>query len=497
MTSLSKTRRLSPKRLQQLTVLFVALVGIAILGLYAWHMAANRQLSLEVGQAKASSLARVAAREIEAGLVGADLIAAEGVKRIEQAGQDQVRLEKAYHWLQSRVAALPYLHDVRVYDKDGRLLMASPTASADLGAPDSRAFKHHAMHRDEESLIGSVISDPLAKSVKTTVSRRINSKTGQFAGAVLVKVQIDALAQFSAEYAIDAAAVELFLFEGKGPVVSLAWPAVELEASRTGPASHEGQLYATSPLHRYPLVVRITLPKQAVLAQWQRELYRSGLVIALVIIGLGVFGWVLIRQVQALVSAKQALRQAHDALEKLALHDALTGLANRRQLEVLLPAEIGRACRNALPLAVVMLDIDHFKRYNDLYGHPAGDECLRAVAQAVKTAIKRAGDLAVRYGGEEILVLLPGTDEAGAYQVAEKILQTIRALAIEHSGNTSGIVTASAGVYACFPKRDDVTPQALIKAADQALYIAKFSGRNKVHSGLINKISNLIQRSAA
>ncbi|KTC42112.1 hypothetical protein AO269_26685 [Pseudomonas putida] len=159
----------------------------------------------------------------------------------------------------------------------------------------------------------------------------------------------------------------------------------------------------------------------------------------------------------------------------------MTGLANRRQLDAALPDEIGRARRNARPLGVIMLDIDHFKRFNDLYGHPAGDECIKAVGQAVLSCVGRSGDLVVRYGGEEILVLLPESDETGAWQVAEKVLLAVRALAIAHAGSDLGIVTISAGVHVWRNNDPDAGAQNLVEAADQALYRAKTSGRNRVY----------------
>jgi diguanylate cyclase (GGDEF)-like protein len=127
-----------------------------------------------------------------------------------------------------------------------------------------------------------------------------------------------------------------------------------------------------------------------------------------------------------------------------------------------------------------MLDVDYFNQYNDIYGHPAGDECLRKISQAVKAAQNRAGDLTARYGGEELAVLLPGADVAGAIAVAEKILLAVRNLRITHTANPAGIVAISAGVAACVPTREGSIPLELVQAADQALYAAKSGGRDRV-----------------
>jgi diguanylate cyclase len=126
-----------------------------------------------------------------------------------------------------------------------------------------------------------------------------------------------------------------------------------------------------------------------------------------------------------------------------------------------------------------MLDVDHFKLYNDTYGHAAGDDCLSAVGQAIAQAVKRPGDLAVRYGGEEFSVLLPNTDIRGAALVAEDILEAIRSLRLEHRAHPQGHVTASAGIAVGKPAEHEVTPATLIESADKLLYAAKQKGRDR------------------
>jgi diguanylate cyclase (GGDEF)-like protein/PAS domain S-box-containing protein len=177
--------------------------------------------------------------------------------------------------------------------------------------------------------------------------------------------------------------------------------------------------------------------------------------------------------------AEEQLEEANNQLRDLAAHDFLTGLANRRALEDLLGKEFRRAQRNASSLALIMIDVDRFKAYNDLYGHPGGDTCLRKMAEAVRRALQRPSDLAARYGGEEIAILLPDTDEIGARSVAERIRSIVLELKIEHRGGVDHIATVSAGVAAIVPK-DGQTWADLLDAADQALYAAKASGRNRV-----------------
>lgn len=167
-------------------------------------------------------------------------------------------------------------------------------------------------------------------------------------------------------------------------------------------------------------------------------------------------------------------------LERLSKQDSLTGLANRRTFNMLLDVEWRRALRARLPLSLIMIDIDWFKNYNDHYGHPAGDEVLKRVAEAIRVAVKRVGDEPARYGGEEFVVILPGSDVEGALHVAEAVRANVEALAIPHApGLSEPYVTVSLGLASSIPGTED-TPASFVNLADQALYQAKAAGRNCV-----------------
>jgi two-component system, chemotaxis family, response regulator WspR len=183
---------------------------------------------------------------------------------------------------------------------------------------------------------------------------------------------------------------------------------------------------------------------------------------------------------QALRQSQQQLMEINLELRRLTNSDGLTGLANRRYFDSYLSAEWKRAMRDQTEISLLMLDVDHFKSYNDAYGHMAGDEVLKKVAQTIAGCCNRSMDLSARFGGEEFTVVLPGTSLAGARLVAEKIRRSIEGLHIPHRDSaTSEWLTASAGIATLIPDRLDRHTQ-IIDAADRGLYNAKRQGRNRV-----------------
>ena len=189
-------------------------------------------------------------------------------------------------------------------------------------------------------------------------------------------------------------------------------------------------------------------------------------------------------------------KELETRLETLAIEDSITGLANRRRFDERLAEEWARAYRDRSSLALLMIDVDHFKAYNDEYGHPAGDACLRVVARVIAAEAHRATDLAARYGGEEFAVLLPNTDAAGCARIGERIRRAIREAGVVNITNrTSGCVTASFGGAACRPALERTSGAgSLVEAADRALYAAKDAGRDRlIMSG---EVANLLPRAA-
>jgi diguanylate cyclase (GGDEF)-like protein len=225
-----------------------------------------------------------------------------------------------------------------------------------------------------------------------------------------------------------------------------------------------------------PLVVLVGKPWTAILSLWRTEATRIGAIMtALVLFVLGT----------TLFLAREIGRraQAEDKLEELATTDALTGLKNRRKFDTEIDIEWRRAARNKMPLALLMIDADHFKAYNDAYGHQAGDQVLVGIAICISDSVRRAGDCAARFGGEEFAVLLPGLSAVEALTVAENIR-----LKVEQWSEEPKVTTVSAGVASLIPSAAMDWPD-LIEAADKALYAAKANGRNQTVLASVPKLA--------
>lgn len=190
-----------------------------------------------------------------------------------------------------------------------------------------------------------------------------------------------------------------------------------------------------------------------------------------------VTGWV---DVTELVHRRQVLEARNQLLARQSSTDSLTGVANRRRFDEALASEWLRAARGATPLSLLMLDIDHFKPYNDHHGHPAGDACLRRVAVILGLSVSRAGELVARYGGEEFAILLPGADVVHAAEIAQRCLDRLREEALPHRASPSGpCVSLSIGVASICPDSTRASGD-LVMAADLALYRAKSGGRARL-----------------
>ncbi|MUI15955.1 diguanylate cyclase [Massilia dura] len=432
------------------------------------------------------------------------------VERVETDGIEPGEQGRLQDYLTTRLNKKnSALQGLFVHDARGALLVATDAHWARGVTAAGRAyFDHHRLRADRELHIGPPIVSRITGEWVITLSRRWNDREGRFAGIVLATIPVRYFEQYYDRFSVGKQG-SLMLALADGTVVagrpagkgligtSAAGTPFFAFAQRSGPRgtamlkAHFDQterLMSYRRVEDYPLMVVAALAKEEILASWwevtRRECAAIGVMLAMVCV-LG--GWLvshirLKQRLQHQLQLAQADLQAKNAtLDRLARTDALTGLDNRRHFDERMAAETARAAREGTCVSLVLVDIDFFKRYNDMHGHTAGDDCLRIVAAALGSAAHRPADMAARYGGEEFAILLPGTDGDGALQVAESARAAVRSLALPHEANTAGIVTISAGVASFFPDDADEA-RALIEAADGALYRAKEAGRNRVEA---------------
>lgn len=490
-------------------ITFVVIVCLSLVALDAWRSWTARVVELGEMDVATSNLSRAMAQQADDTFKEADTALLGIVERMQHDGTGQAALTRLHDVLVMRQQELPQLDGLFVFDENGIWIVNSTSAPLNrFNNSDREYFIFHRHNADLGPHIGvPVISRTSGKWV-IPVSRRINKPDGSFGGVVLATVDIHFFKTFYDSLQIgNAGAVALVLNSGvmliRRPfdvkLIGKNMRGTELYRYYTtqGPAgaafiksAQDGvtRLNNYRSLPHYPVFVAAALSKDEILhAWWSDTIWHSAGVLCLVVV-VGLFGWHLIRQIELRTTAEAELTKTHASLEtlnrtleRLAMQDGLTGLANRRQFDVALHNEFSRATREASALALIMLDVDCFKQYNDIYGHAAGDDCLRTISHLIRDLTAgRPGDLAARYGGEEIAVLLPNTDVAHAVTIADNIRSAIRDLEIEHSGNPTGFVTISAGVDARIPIRGAGVPTELILAADKALYEAKSTGRNRV-----------------
>jgi diguanylate cyclase (GGDEF)-like protein len=372
---------------------------------------------------------------------------------------------------------------IQVFDAAGRLTIDASTLDP---PPDDRSDEEFfQVHRDQPEA-GLFISRPMLHrgAYAIVLSRRITGTDGRFLGVVAGSIRFSYFHDLFGRLRLgpedtitvlrrDATVIMRTPFDldviGKnlGHVPGV----VRVLSEPSGSYSGLGALDNVPRLLVWrdgtkPLVVLVGKPWSSILSLWRKEAIRIGaIMMALISFVLAV----------TLFLAREIGRRARaeERLEELASTDALTGLKNRRKFDAAIDAEWRRAERHKLPLALLMVDADHFKSCNDTFGHQAGDQMLVGIAICISDSVRRAGDCAARYGGEEFAVLLPGLSAAAAVAVAE----TIR-LKVQQWSHGPTVITVSAGIASMTPSAN-AHWSILVKAADSALYAAKANGRNQ------------------
>ncbi|MDN5000196.1 diguanylate cyclase [Bradyrhizobium sp. GCM10027634] len=372
---------------------------------------------------------------------------------------------------------------IQVFDADGRLTIDASTL--DPQAENRADEEYFRIHRDNPD-VGLYISRPMLfrGAYSIVLSRRISDTDGGFLGVVAGSIRFSYFHELFERLSLDPEDTITVLkrdrtimmrrpFDldiiGKNLGTRPEWKPDNLKAGGSfagkGPIDVTPRLYVRSS-GSGPLFVVAGKPLSAVFELWQKEAYRIGaVVLALILFVLA----------STLVLAREIGRRAdaENKLEEMATTDALTGLRNRRKFDSVIDIEWRRAMREKAQIALVMIDADHFKAYNDTFGHQAGDQVLVGIAICISDSVRRAGDCAARYGGEEFAVLLPNTSAADAFKIAELIRAKVQGWSDGGTGST-----VSCGIASLAPTAG-MDWAILVAAADKALYAAKAGGRNQ------------------
>lgn len=351
------------------------------------------------------------------------------------------------------------------------------------------------VHRDPA--IGLYVSKPFMARLQQgiwsiSVSRRINKPDGGFGGIVSGTIRLGYFERIFNKVAVGPRD-SIVLLRNDGTLVAhnlnvmdqigADWGVAPVfshlrsrsegvfasDRSMDGIARH----FAFHKAGRFPLIVVVGLSTDQILAPWRSKMLVLAGIFSIMASSVLMLVWMLESELRRRAAAEKAA-------EMLARTDGLTKLSNRRWFDRGLARKWSRAARDAKPMSLLMIDVDHFKSFNDTYGHQGGDRVLRAIGGVISESIRRPDDLAARYGGEEFAVVLPNTDSCGAGHVAAAIRDGVRALQISHGGSEHNIVTVSIGLATAMPGSEAAKPLLLVREADAALYRAKDSGRNTI-----------------
>jgi diguanylate cyclase (GGDEF)-like protein len=399
-----------------------------------------------------------------------------------------------------------------------KILFDSSTTAPGLGAMvvldaegninlDSRGYpprqgnfadrEYFRIQRDAAQGIGLYVSKPFQARLQDniwsiSVGRRISKPDGSFGGIVSGTIRISYFERLFNKVAMGSGD-RIVLLRDDGVLVARTaglkseigsnWKSSPIfarilsqnQGTFTSDQSLDGvsRLYAFHRVGNFPLIIVVGVSTEQILAPWWTKMSVLAAIFAIMAVSVVGLVWVLEGELRRRAAAERAA-------EELARTDGLTKLANRRWFDEELSRKWAVAMRDGGPMSLLMIDVDHFKPFNDSYGHQAGDRALAAIADTIKAAVQRPDDLAARYGGEEFAVLLPDTDRRGAVQIAEAIREGARNLLIEHVRNEHKIVTVSIGVATAFPRSGITQATTLVRDADAALYRAKEKGRNTV-----------------
>lgn len=483
------------------TISFLVVITALTVSLEVWSRLLASENELLQSRRAVENIAQAAEEHVEGTFNTVSWLLDGIVERIEADGLADSSARKLRTYMTSRLQRQGSpLQGVFVVGSDGSWLVSTADSlPGPANSADRAYFVHHRAVDSPAVRVGAPVVSRSSGDWIVTLSRRFNRPDGAFGGVVLATIPVSYFQRYYERFDVGAKGVVLLAM--RDGTVIMRHPTAN---HGTGSSMRGTPLYRHMQTHglrdtvmlmtafdrterlvsyrlleNYPLLVSAGLAKNEVLQHWAAVTwYEAGAIVFMLIVNYIGGGWVIV-QARHRARLEAELEGRNAVLDKMANTDSLTGLANRRHLDELLTTELARAARDNNNVAFILLDVDFFKRYNDHYGHAAGDDCLKAVARAIAAAVRRPSDVAARFGGEEFAVLLPGTELAGATLVAESIREHLAAAALPHPEHPLGIVTISAGVAMVRP-RPGADSRLLIEEADAALYEAKRAGRNRV-----------------
>ncbi|WP_181141303.1 MULTISPECIES: sensor domain-containing diguanylate cyclase [Xanthomonas] len=490
-TSSTKRRR---QRAQRIALHFVLSIScLLLLGSEYWSIHEERGSALRTAEAQSLNLANSLAQHASDTMTIADAVLSGLVSRVEHDQRSASARLVMHDFLVHEARRSDRLHGIFIYAPDGSWVSSSLDSTPRTHNNADRAyFKYHRNHRDALSLVGPPVQSRSDGSWVLTLSRRLNTPSGEFAGVVLVTLQLKYFQNYYSTFEVgpngtigmtnDDGIVLVRLPDKPGVIgTSIAGTSIyaTMRARRHGTATYRSpidgveRISSFTPARAYPLTVLTGVSVDDALANWRQSAHQRIVVATLgcaLLLGVGIWLDLQLRR----------MHRNEDKLSTEAWIDALTGIANRRAFDHRLSHALQQAVHRQAPLSVLMIDVDHFKLYNDTYGHVNGDACLRLIARAIAGCSRRSEDIAARYGGEEFGMILPQTDAAGALRLADAIRSAVAGLGLMHlSSPTSAHVTVSVGAATFEPGQAPRTPDAFVHDADSALYRAKQNGRDR------------------
>ncbi|WP_230533944.1 sensor domain-containing diguanylate cyclase [Microvirga roseola] len=483
--------------------LIAGAIALGILTVSIHILWADRLATWQEAEKSSENLLTALARDLGGNIGLLDLSIRGVIQDLGEADLQHLAPELRHRMLFDRAASASLMGSILVLNEKGDVVAdAASIVPRSANFSDRDYFTAH-QHNPRRGLY---VSRPYRSRFRNNdlsiaISRRLSHADGSFAGVVMGAISLTKVDGLFQDLKLGwAGTINLFRQDG---LLLMRKPYDEKEIGQDfGTSVHvqrllqggSGTFDSVSPIdgiHRvisfgrighYPLVLTVALSVEEVFAAWNRKVLVLSFITAVLcaaVVGLTV----LFR------SELNRRTRAETKLRRLARTDDLTGLPNRRAFRETLEREWRQATRSGFPLALLFIDADYFKNFNDQYGHGLGDEVLRAIASTLDAAIRRPHDIAARYGGEEFAVILPETDLAGAWVLAESIRQAVTGLDIAHAGSPYQVVTVSIGTASVQPSRHRAR-ETLLEAADTALYQAKAAGRNSVRAYEMNEVAH-------